>query len=676
MGLCEMERRLERSEEKPAAGAAVSIRRGPGPFRLIGIAIALLFAVYPAAAMRVEQAGGNPSQENRTSVSGSASSEFLFALPKGDLSLRLSYLPERNAEVSSNLLLERANLSLIGSVQPRQEKLFLRGKKSLLAEYKPSSFLQMRFSYDQSLRPKREGEAQEIMSSNLSYGLTFTPSSNSRLTAAWKWLKSDRPGAPGSASTQSAEFGYEMKFTGGLMRLGRKMALNSDGLRSDRQETSSMHMEWGRAQTFSLAADYASKNLAGVTEQSQLLAAKIAFSPQVKAGLSLRRLNASGKPAEARSDLSLDADLGSSRAPFRLTGRVIEASQGKVGGELREAGFQGGFGKDDFGLRFSGAYGKQRGILESRPAGSLGRLQLEARLPGLKLIGKSEVLPQQGGLSHKRLFEARLPVSPAAEISWLRQSESGFSALEREQFAVNYHLQEIEVGLGHEQRLTTLGSQESNSLRLLWKAGRKLPEWAKSLGESPISEESAKYGFRPAPSWAKAAEPGLEASWRKRSSASCAASDSLRLVYRGLAGGVHLRAGHETNPWAADSAAESVNLGQRDFVEIGMPLQEKFVALLRLSQKHGLDQDGGGLLLSLGANFSNHEKLESFYSSEPEPQLANGLITTRRASYGVIYSHNHGEEQYLTVKASINPPAAPDKNPENWRLDLAFSQPF
>ncbi|NIM68614.1 MAG: hypothetical protein GTO55_10880 [Armatimonadetes bacterium] len=614
------------------------------------------------------------------SISTSESaSELLHVSPKGDLSLKVSYQPEADSKGSFFSPERGANLASMGSGLSGQNSFRPHGKGTLLAEYKPSSSLSMSFSFANSFKPGAGKEHDGQTSSNLAYDIDYAPSANSRLTAAWKYLKKETGAGKQAYSKQSAELGYELKFSGGLLRLGRKTLLSSTGSSSNQQAATSLHAEWSRPGKISFTADHATKQLTTGTQRSSTLKGKIALSPRTSTAFSLRREDTSSSPQKARADLSLAADLGSKRAPLQLTGRMIRDSVGSTSGALGEIGFKGGIGEEELGLKFSGKIGRQQGNLADKPAGRLRNLQAEANYSRFRLTGRSESFDSEEGADRRKTeLRTGYAISSAAEIFWLRRKQRGSGISGYEELGVEYHLPALELGLGHVERPGATSGETWDSARLLWKMGGELPEWAKNLGEKPQfadSGEGKKYGFSSSPSWAKSAEPGVEISWRKRSGSS-GGPDSLRFIYRKMLGGLHLRTGHESNPWKASNSSEQLNSGQRDFLEVGLPLNEKLTGVVRLSRSEGLTQGSRGIFFSLAGKLSEAEKLECFFTNETKSESESDTVTARVPIYGLIYSNKRSEEQYLTMKAAVRPSAGTAEDLERWRIEIAFSRPF
>ena len=161
---------------------------------------------------------------------------------------------------------------------------------------------------------------------------------------------------------------------------------------------------------------------------------------------------------------------------------------------------------------------------------------------------------------------------------------------------------------------------------MVLRSKQDIPDWAKSLEGLGLFEDAQKYGFRSMPQW-EMSEPGLEAGWRKRSSPSRDEADSMRLVYRTLAGKLQLRLGQETNPWAISNGIEQVTLGERNFVELGLPLSRKFAGQVRMSRLQGFNTNGQGFFVSLRGKLSEVDKLELFCAIDP-PVSAERSVDT------------------------------------------------
>lgn len=638
----------------------------------------LLLLAQPVWAIKVDGAQGAAASSD-VSTTAQSGSNMTLTVPSGGISLKLSYLPELGTDYNK-LLAGRSfgeSFAFTGATPLAASPLPLRGTGQLQADYKPSDALQMSLTYEHAAKALA-GSTQAQMSSTLGYSFALTPSANSRLTAGWKLLQTEQPGGQGANSSQSTELGYEMKFAGGLMRLNKKMLLSSANSQETKQDESTMHLEWGRSGKFSLAADYWDKAAGQTTDQGSSLAGKLLLTPKTNFAFNLRRQEISGNPDTRRMEMVLNSDLGTKKAPLKLLVRSVSATQGELDGQSYEANLQGGFTRAGLGVKFAGLLRNQTGTVDGREPGELRSLQVETQYSRLKLLVRQEnFTPAVGVACEKQSLDSRFALSKTLSLLASRHQESGLQNYYQDEYGLSQKLGAVELTASRINRASLTDEQSWDSLRAYWKFGPSLPAWAKSLGEAPLLfTEANKYGFAPTPVWGKVA-PGLEVSWRRRAGGALDGADSMRLIYRGLLGGVHLRGGVETNPWSGLGSAEQVSLGRRDFLEVGLPISGKFTGLARFSQCDGAN-GAKGIFLSLAGKISAQEKWECFFSNEPQWLVADGyrVAHTDSPTYGLIYSRNRSEQNFLNLKASFNPPISVSQTLEEWRLDMSFSQPF
>ena len=266
----------------------------------------------------------------------------------------------------------------------------------------------------------------------------------------------------------SAEIGYEFKFTDGLVKLQQKTLVTSTNGTSTKENSSALHLEWGASKPFSFAADYNTKQQPSGEETDSKIAGKLAVSQKVDVGFNLQKKQVSGQPAVKRSDITLNASLGSKAAPLKVTGKLVNFTQGKKASELKEVGFQGNVGKPKAGLKFSGGVKQQQGDLDGKPGGKLEKLQIEANLTPVKLISAKETfVPEKGKVKEKDRVEAWVTISPTTEAFWLRQRETFGKTTGREEIGLSQKLKALEVSAGHESK-NSAQPEKMNETRLRW----------------------------------------------------------------------------------------------------------------------------------------------------------------------------------------------------------------
>lgn len=555
-----------------------------------------------------------------------------------------------------------------------------RDKTGFSAEYKPSDRLRMalNFGYEGAFTELASKGGKEVGSkTTYAYQLNYSPSNMTKFHALWKSLQTDGTHGAQGTTTQTSDIGVEQKFTGGLLRLGQAMSLTSSGGVDKRTTTSTLHLEWAPTKPFSMVADYSNTDRTEGKLIISTVAAKYAVSPRLNLAFNLREQTATNQDDLIRTDVAMDADLGSTAVPFKLAAKMTDVSQGDTPVSAREMSFSTGVGKPPAVLKISGAYRTQEGALDGKPAGDANNLKVEAQLSQLQVSTATQSFtPPKGETQTNEQSELKVALSPTTQAAWTSQRQQGPVDQSRETLALSQRLGSMEVSAGHEARDTPTGDLEWDTMRVLIKDGNKLPVWAQSMDGTGLFD-TPKYGYRTTPAWG-VTQPGLEIGWRKRNGDATADADSLRLVYRGVIGFLHVRVVQETNPWVQKGLNEELLLGERSFTELGVPLfSKKHAAIARFSQAESTGQRGRETFLALRSMLSSTDRIEAFVANETGWQFQGNTADPSAPTYGLAYSRIVNAQSSLSLKASLNPPVVPNQpEADRWRLDIAFSSPF
>jgi hypothetical protein len=678
---------------------------------VMGFAFVLLLDCQPAKALEP----GAGAAFNPSPASTQIPDEISVVAPQGALALRVAYLPSAAERARAAELAQQHNgLALYefpGNINAFRSDLVLQGKGNIQGEWSTSKDLRMKFFYENDfasqgghtkstvqteytpndklrmqlaydfesayVKALAQGGGAVAGHTNLSYQLDYSPSASSHLRALWKSFAAEAVQGKAGSESETTQVDYEQKFSVGLVRLGQTFTTSTTGGQKTQASTSSMHAELGTGRPYSLVADWMDKQNGQSGQTLTTVTGKMAFSPALNLAFNFADRQATGQADSARTDIAMTANLGSKNMPLQLTGRSIMLAQGNTEAQAQELALQGSLNKSGVALKVAGNLRGQQGTLDGKGAGNSQKIEIEAKTNTMKLAGGTETLvPDKGTVIEKDHLEAQVAVTSSTEAFWQNRTQSGDIDTENEKIGVSQKMGDAQISASHEAFQTGTDGQQWDTMQLLVRSHPKLPAWVNPLEGAGLLD-TAKYGYRMTPGWGATA-PGLEIGWRQRAGM---ANDngSLRVVYRGMLGGLHLRAGQETNPWTGGNGTEQLSMGQRSFVEMGVPFSKNLATICRLSQTDIANQQSDGFFLSLRSVLSRYDKLELFYANEPtwQPQAPN--VDPTAPSYGVAFSHSAGEQDFLTLKAAVNPPVAANNNnkpQDNWRMDIALSKPF
>jgi hypothetical protein len=419
--------------------------------------------------------------------------------------------------------------------------------------------------------------------------------------------------------------------------------------------------EWQASKKFSLNSDYRFFSNPTGSGLSSNFSGRFSLSPRAGMKFDLHREQGGGQEKQLQ-EIFLESDWGSSALPLKFSARAGRLSQAPGEGCRQEVNLSGGLQPAGIKISYSGSLKQQQGYWEGQSAGRTIAGNISLQSPKLKLnLAEESFTPENTAPAlAKYRYSASYGLTPATEFYGLQNYDSSAALTGRRSLGVKHTSGAIRLEASEEMQQSPSGDRNWRDLKLVWRNKTAPPCWAKTLSRQTLGE-GARYGFS---YWGKS-EPGLTLRYRQGTGLGEARAN-LRLVYQAIVGNCQLGLGHEQNPCLA-SELLILQAGKRDFLEAGIPLNDRLNGRIWLAQQTLDGHRGRGWACSLGSVGSKNSSWESIFSTA---SVSGGVGN----SYGLRYSRQE-EGKYLKLQFVCNP-ALQTGRPAAWRMDIALSQPI